>query len=75
MSFKVCAEDYLRFMEKSRRWKDPDTRRGAKSMLVRYAYPKFKNLPVANIDHLQVAGLLTPISESTPVAADILASI
>ena len=72
VSFEVCAEDYLRFMEKSRRWKDPDTRRAAKSMLVRHAYPKLKNVPIANIDHLQVAGLLTPISESTPVAADIL---
>jgi hypothetical protein len=66
MTFGECAEAYLSFAGK--RWK-PSTDAGVRNLLQNHVYPKLKKTPLAEIDHLQLAQVLTPIFESTPVTA------
>jgi hypothetical protein len=60
LPFAQCAEQYfIRKIQKSE-WHEK-TRKEARRRLEKFAYPKMKNVPIREIDHLLIDEVLSPL--------------
>jgi integrase len=66
VTFGYCAGDY--YTHKAKTWA-LETAKQAEHVIRSYLNPAFEKLPVAAIDHLQIADMIKPIWESKPPTA------
>jgi integrase len=64
VTFAECAADYI--AHKSRTWKGVNTARQAKRAVNKHLNPAFKDLPIAEMNHLQLHKVLEPIWTTKP---------
>jgi integrase len=69
VTFRECAEQFLRDSPAARKWTNDEHRRQWRSSLEQYAYPRLGSLPVSQIDTAIIKSALLPIWHRVPETA------